>query len=221
MGFARDARAPQCIAWRLNCRACATVDPYRPQRAYIVRQIPAQPVVCGASEKAFTRTSWVISRMRSLNLFKAAAAVAVLAATNVAAARAESPFAELAGTWSGSGTARFDGGKTESLRCKGYYTTSNGPQNLGLSIRCANASAKVELRASLNYSNGAITGNWEERTYNQSGTVSGRASANKLNLAISGGIDGSMSVSIAGNTHTVNVSTSGPSLKAINISMSR
>ena len=92
---------------------------------------------------------------------------------------------------------------------------------MGLSIRCANASAKDELRANLNYANGAVTGDWEERTYNQSGTVTGKATASKLNLAISGGINGSMSVSVAGGSHSVTVSTSGPVLKGINISMSR
>lgn len=161
------------------------------------------------------------SRFQHLNIFKAAAVAVALSIVTVCTARADSPFAELAGTWSGNGTARFDDGRSESLRCKGYYTNTNGAQNLGLSIRCANASAKVELRANLVYANGAVTGNWEERTYNQSGAVSGRATANKLNLAITGGIDGSMAVSVTGNTQTVNVSTGGPSLKAINISLSR
>jgi hypothetical protein len=149
------------------------------------------------------------------------ASVAIAALLSPAAAATDNPFVALAGTWSGSGTARFDSGKTESLRCKGYYTNSGGAQNLGLSIRCANASAKVELRANLINANGAVTGSWEERTYNQSGTVAGRASPNKLNLTISGGIDGSMSVSIGGSTHSVVVSTSGPTLKGVNISMSR
>lgn len=158
------------------------------------------------------------SRVSKLG-FVLAAAVGLSAATPVIAA--DSPFQSLAGTWNGSGTANFEGGTKESLRCKGYYTNASGGANLGLSIRCANASAKVELRANLNYANGAVSGEWEERTYNQSGTVTGKATSSKLNLAISGGINGSMSVSVAGGSHSVNVSTSGPVLKGINISMSR
>lgn len=141
--------------------------------------------------------------------------------TTPAAHAAENPFPQLAGTWSGSGTAQLEGGKTESLRCKGYYTSGSGGTALGLSIRCANASAKVELRANLNYANGAVTGSWEERTYNQSGTISGKANASKLNLSISGGIEGSMQVSVGGASHSVTVSTGGSALKGINISMSR
>jgi hypothetical protein len=136
-------------------------------------------------------------------------------------AASDNPFVELAGTWSGSGTARFDSGKTESLRCKGYYTNNGNPKSLGLSIRCANASAKVELRANLINTNGVVSGNWEERTYNQSGTVSGRATANRMTLSISGGITGSMTVAISGGSHSVTVATSGPSFKGVNISMSR
>ncbi|PPC87794.1 MAG: hypothetical protein CTY31_02400 [Hyphomicrobium sp.] len=148
-----------------------------------------------------------------------AVALSTLSASNSGAA--DNPFNSLAGTWNGSGTAKFDGGKTESLRCKGYYTNGAGGTNLGLSIRCANASAKVELRANLTYANGTVTGSWEERTYNQSGTVSGKATSNKMNLNISGGIQGSMSVAMGGGGHQVSVSTGGPTLKGINISMSR
>lgn len=148
-----------------------------------------------------------------------AVALSALCAAN--SASADNPFNLLAGTWNGSGAAKFEGGKTESLRCKGYYTNGAGGTNLGLSIRCANASAKVELRANLTYANGTVTGSWEERTYNQSGTVSGKASSNKMNLNISGGIQGSMSVAMGGGGHQVSVSTGGPTLKGINISMSR
>jgi hypothetical protein len=148
-------------------------------------------------------------------------ALALFGLAPTTATAADSPFHSLAGTWNGSGTASFDGGKTESLRCKGYYTNGTGGTNLGLSIRCANASAKVELRANLNYADGNVSGDWEERTYNQSGTVTGKATSNKLNLAINGGIQGSMTVSVAGGNHSVNVATSGPVLKGISISMSR
>jgi hypothetical protein len=164
------------------------------------------------------------SRLCRTSLHLAVAGVCAtigVAALSHSARAAENPFHSLVGTWNGSGTASFEGGTTESLKCKGYYTNGSNGLNLGLSIRCANASAKVELRANLNYADGNVSGDWEERTYNQSGTVSGKASATKINLAISGGIQGSMNVSVGGGNHSVSVSTGGPVLKGINISMSR
>ena len=74
----------------------------------------------------------------------------------------------------------------------------------------------------MNYANGAVSGSWEERTYNQSGTVTGKASSNRISLAITGGIEGSLSVSLGGSgNHSVSVSTAASALKGINISMSR
>ena len=165
------------------------------------------------------RAKYVVGR---LSAFSLAALVIFATLPDRGLAAADNPFPSLAGTWSGNGTAQLEGGKTESLRCKGYYTNGNGGAALGLSIRCANASAKVELRANLNYANGAVSGSWEERTYNQSGTVSGKASSNRISLAISGGIEGSLSVSLGGSgNHSVSVSTAASALKGINISMSR
>jgi hypothetical protein len=136
-------------------------------------------------------------------------------------AATDNPFPTLVGSWSGTGEARLDGGKTESMRCKGYYT-SQGNDGLGVAIRCANASSKIDLRATLSYSGGNVSGNWEERTYNAAGSVSGKASANKLNLAITGGgLTASMAVSINGSSHSVAISTEGTGLKGVNISLSR
>jgi hypothetical protein len=162
-----------------------------------------------------------VRRAASVSAGASVIAMAFAAFAMPANAGSDNPFVTLAGTWSGSGTARFDDGKTESLRCKGYYTNNGNPNSLGLSIRCANASAKLELRANLVDSNGAVSGSWEERTYNQSGSVSGRATPNRMTLSISGGITGTMTVAISGGSHVVTVASSGPSFKGVHISMSR
>src|SRR6476469_5505933 len=96
------------------------------------------------------------------------------------------PFSALVGTWSGTGTARLEGGKSEKLSCKGYYSGSGGSE-LKRNIICANASTKVELRSVLKYAGGKVTGSWEERNYNQSGTITGSADESKLRLSIGGG----------------------------------
>ncbi len=134
---------------------------------------------------------------------------------------AGSPFSALVGTWSGKGTARLEGGKSERLSCKGYYSGSGGTE-LRLNIICANPSTKVELRSVLKYSGGRVTGTWEERNYNQTGTISGSATDSKLRLAISGGaLKGFLSVSIGGSSQSVSLSTEGSALKGVSITFAR
>lgn len=134
---------------------------------------------------------------------------------------ADNPFPSLVGSWSGTGQAVLDSGKTEKMLCKGYYT-GQGSNGLGVAIRCANPSSAIDLRATLTFANGSVSGSWEERTYNAAGNVSGKATANKVDLAISGGgLTASMAVSISGSSHEVRITTEGSGLKSVNISLSR
>lgn len=138
------------------------------------------------------------------------------------AASAQSPFSSLEGAWSGSGQIKLEGGKTESIRCKAYYNTKSGGSALSLAIRCASASNKIEMRASLEYAGGSISGSWEERTFNAAGNVTGHATASRISLSINGGgLNGSMSVSLGGSRQQVSISTDGVALKGVSISLSR
>ncbi len=145
-----------------------------------------------------------------------------ISALHVTPAAADSPFASLAGTWSGSGQIKLEGGKSESIRCKAYYTTNSGGAGLGMAIRCASASNKIEMRANLTYTEGKVSGSWEERTFNAAGQVSGKAAANNLNLAIDGGgLNGSMSVRLGQTSQLVSISTTGSAFRGLNLSLSR
>lgn len=154
------------------------------------------------------------------------AAAAVFVTTAIASAggpaAAESPFASLAGTWSGAGQIKLDGGKTENIRCKAYYTTNTGGAGLGMAIRCASASNKIEMRAQLSYADGKIAGDWEERTFNATGKVVGKAAANNMSLVIDGGgLNGSMSVRLGETSQLVSISTTGSAFRGLNLSLTR
>jgi hypothetical protein len=137
-------------------------------------------------------------------------------------AHAAGPFSSMIGTWSGSGQARLDGGRTETLKCKAYYTDRGAGSAVGISLRCASASARIELRANLRSSAGSISGSWEERQYNAVGSVSGQTSGNRVSLSITGGgLSGSMSVTTSGASQSVSITTAGIALKGVNIGLSR
>jgi hypothetical protein len=138
------------------------------------------------------------------------------------AARAENPVPALGGVWSGSGQVKLAGGQTEAIRCRAYYNPKSGGQALSIAMTCASATAKIDMRANLEFTGSAVHGNWEERSYNQSGSVTGKSDAGHLHLAIeSGGVSGSLSVAVNGASQTVSISTNGAGFSGVNIHLSK
>ena len=155
---------------------------------------------------------------------RAVAAVGIaLLAMGVAVTSAEAgPFDTFGGSWSGSGNVRLDGGRTEGLKCKAYYSPRTGGASMGLALRCASASNKIDLRATLNSRGSRVTGNWEERTFNVGGSASGQVAGNSIRLTIDAGIlSGSMSVVTNGRSQTISVRTDGSALRGVHINLRR
>jgi len=151
-------------------------------------------------------------------------AVAVCASLMLAAPSADagSAFNGLNGTWSGSGQVKLENGKSESIRCSASYVPRSGGAGMGLGLRCASASNRIELRANLTSRGDRISGTWEERSYNASGRISGIAVADTLRLAIDGGgLSGFMIVRTTGGSQSISVRTDTSALKGVNISLRR
>ena len=137
-------------------------------------------------------------------------------------ADAAAPFAQLDGSWTGSGRINLTDGKSEGLKCRAYYTPKAGGAEIGVALRCASASNKVELRAKLTSDGSRVSGSWEERTFNASGTVTGHASPTQIKLVINGGgFSGSMAVTTTGKSQVISVSTEGVALKGISVKLQR
>jgi len=140
----------------------------------------------------------------------------------VTVAGAAGPFELLNGSWSGAGSIKLDDGRTEGLKCKAYYSPRSGGASMGLALRCASASNKIDLRATLNSTGSRIAGSWEERTFNVNGSASGQAAGNAIKLAIDAGVlSGSMNVITNGKSQTISVRTDGTGLRGVNINLNR
>lgn len=136
-------------------------------------------------------------------------------------ARAESVFEPFSGVWTGTGQIRLDNGASERIKCNCYYTQRDAGVGLGIALRCASTSYKIELRSQLKSQGNRIAGSWEERNFNAEGTATGQASGNRISLSVvGGGMTGTMNVT-AGPTHSIVVTTQGTGLKSVNISLSK
>jgi hypothetical protein len=94
--------------------------------------------------------------------------------TTVGAASGGSPFAPLAGSWSGAGTIDLANGRHEPIRCRASYDVLEEQNKLQLNLHCASESYNFDLRASAAYSGSAITGTWSESSRNAAGSLSGK-----------------------------------------------
>jgi len=136
-------------------------------------------------------------------------------------AQAASAFTGLGGSWSGSGHIKLDSGQREAIRCSANYVTRSGGNAMGLSLRCASASGRVDLRANLEARGSRVTGTWEERSYGVSGDVSGVANGGNLRLVFGGSLSGAMLVTTSGNSQSISVRTDTTALQGVNVSLRR
>lgn len=159
--------------------------------------------------------------MRSFFNLAGAAAGLLLLASTAAVAKPASPFGALAGGWSGGGTASFEGGRSERLKCTASYRPGTGGNTLAMTIRCANASLNVQLNGNLRYVNGRVSGSWSESSTGAGGSAAGRVGPSSLRLRIGGDLAGNLSVSFSGSSQSVSISTNNSAFRKANFSLKR
>jgi hypothetical protein len=144
-----------------------------------------------------------------------------LFASHAGGQAATSPFAALAGTWSGVGTMTTSAGQ-ERLRCRATYRVGGGGDNLQINLRCASESYNFDLSSAVEHRAGTISGSWTETTHNASGTISGRAAGDQVEVAARGeNFSASLSLTTRGNRQAVAIRSQGAEIRGISITLNR
>ena len=114
---------------------------------------------------------------------------------------------DLAGRWSGQGSALYTDGSSEKLRCVATYVPegarggSEGAAQgqMRQNIRCKGASMELKLGGAWSIRDGAIAGTWTEETYSLAGKLTGQAVPSGFDLkATSTFADASVAVRLSG-----------------------
>jgi hypothetical protein len=131
-----------------------------------------------------------------------------------------SPFAAMAGSWSGGGTLSTSDGGQERLRCRASYDV--GGAELHLNIRCASDSYNIDLESNVRYRGGEIFGSWSEAGHNASGTLSGRAAGGRIEASARGqSFSANLSLTTRGNRQTVSIRPQGTSITGVTLALDR
>jgi len=150
----------------------------------------------------------------------AAAVLFVTAIATSSESKAQaSPFAPLAGTWSGGGTVTLDDGSTERIRCRAKYAPI-GP-TMEMSLTCASDAYKFNLGANVKAEGSAITGSWSEASRNISGSLQGKGSGGNFEVVAStAGFNANIGLRTSGNKQSVTIRADSQ-FRGANISLSK
>jgi hypothetical protein len=159
-------------------------------------------------------------RLLARALQGAAVALTVLAAP-VAAQAAESPFANLNGSWSGPGVITLASGAKERIRCRATYNVGRDGNSLNLALRCASESYKFELESSVSHVNGAVSGHWNEKTYGVGGIITGKGTPGRLQVRAEGPFSALLGMTTRADRQSISISSPGSPMSEVAISMSR
>jgi hypothetical protein len=137
-------------------------------------------------------------------------------------AAVSSPFAALAGSWSGGGVLTTSDGGQERLRCRASYDVAGTGAELRLNLRCASESFNLELAGNVEYRGGAISGSWTEASHNASGTISGHAVGDHIEASARGdSFSANLSLTTRGHRQTVSIRPQGTSITGVSLALDR
>jgi hypothetical protein len=137
-------------------------------------------------------------------------------------AAVSSPFAAMAGSWSGGGVLNTSDGGQERLRCRASYDVAGTGAELRLNLRCASESYNFDLASDVQYRGGAISGSWSETSRNASGTISGRAAGDRIEASARGdSFSANLSLTTRGNRQTVSIRPQGTSITEVSLTLRR
>jgi hypothetical protein len=160
--------------------------------------------------------------MSGSNIARAGLLMLALCLPGGATAAAISPFAAMAGSWSGGGELDTSDGGRERLRCRASYDVGGTGTELRLNIRCASDSYNINLAGIVQYRGGEISGSWSETSHNASGTISGRAAGGRIEAsARSESFSANLSLTTRGNRQMVSIRPQGTSITGVSLALER
>jgi len=130
------------------------------------------------------------------------AAAAFFAASTAVGHAQSSPFAGMAGNWSGGGTITLDDGSRERVRCRASYRVASF--NMTMTLTCASDAYKFNLAADVIDQGGQVSGTWSESGRNIAGSLQGRGGGGHFDVVAStAGVNVNINLRTSGNKQTV------------------
>jgi hypothetical protein len=133
----------------------------------------------------------------------------------------EDPFANMIGSWSGSGTISLSSGTKERIRCNARYNLVFRA-DVRLQITCASDSYKFQLEGEVVASGNSLSGTWSEMTRGVAGKIVGSISGDHIKARAEGQTFTALfTMTTRGNRQSVFIESPGSEMTGIRITLSR
>ncbi len=157
-------------------------------------------------------------------LFGGALLLAPIASVPALAQSGAGPFANLGGSWAGSGTIKLAGGTSERIRCRVTYTVGEDGNRFGQEMKCASDSYSLVVTSDVAFKKdaGVITGTWLETTYGTGGFLTGRVKGSDINGQVEGrNFFAEVKVSTTGDDQVVTIRPRGQDVEEVSVELQR
>lgn len=163
--------------------------------------------------------SCMVARVSLAALCLCAAAIPLQSAEAITT----SPFAALAGRWTGEGMLGFKASKPERIKCRATYIVDAAAQDeLKQTIRCATAAGAIEIISSVKDTSGKLTGHWKETIYNFEGDLTGDTTPRGFRIIVRGtDVTANMDIAVHGDKQVVEIQFINSSLIGLSLVMSK
>lgn len=137
-------------------------------------------------------------------------------------AQQASPFAALAGRWTGEGRLGLKDSPPETVKCRATYFLTDGKDELKQNIRCATAGGSIEVQSQIENSAGVLSGRWKETTRNLEGDLTGAVKPNGFRIVVKGGdLTANMDILVRDNKQVVEIQFINSALVGLSLLMTK
>lgn len=137
-------------------------------------------------------------------------------------AQQASPFAALAGRWTGEGRLGLKDSPPETVKCRATYFLTDGKDELKQNIRCASAGGSIEVQSQIENAAGVLSGHWKETTRNLEGDLTGAVKPNGLRIVVKGGdLTANMDILVRDNKQVVEIQFINSALVGLSLLMTK
>jgi predicted secreted protein len=147
---------------------------------------------------------------------------AVIVPLGAVGAVTASPFAALAGRWTGEGMLGYKASPPERVKCRATYILTDAQDELKQTIRCATSGGAIEVISNVKEAAGKLSGHWKETMHNFEGDLDGEVTPRGFHIIVhSSDLSANMDIAVRNNKQAIEIQFASTTLLGLSLIMTK